>query len=119
MRKEKYGTSAISPELHGAGGSESEPQNRIGGQSERTCAALGLSPLFLKLVAYVDWQHLSGDRTYFRLVSEIAELLPNDEVALLARYFVPSIASWPIEAHRRVHLTVQSEKRGGAHVSGI
>lgn len=47
------------------------------------------SPLFLRLMATVDRRHLVVDKIYLRLVSEIAELLPDEEVALLALYFVP------------------------------
>ncbi len=119
MKKEKYRTSEILSDLYGAGGLERVPANNGGRQLESPGAALGLSPLFLKLIAYVDRRHLAGDRIYFRLVSEIAELLPDEEVAFLARYFVPPVTGQPRGVCRRMPLAARTPRKRDADVSRV
>lgn len=70
-----------------------------------------VSPLFAKLVATVDRRRLVLDRGYFKLVSEIAELLEDDEVALLALYLAPPLAiGLPAKEHR-LALSIMRERR--------
>ncbi len=62
---------------------------------ERSATALalqGASALLRKLIASVNRHRLATDRAYFGLVSEIAELLSDEEVAILALYFAPPLA---------------------------
>lgn len=51
-----------------------------------------VSDLLHKLLAKVNRERLATDHVYFGLVSEIAELLPDEEVAILALYFAPPLA---------------------------
>lgn len=50
------------------------------------------SALFRTLIANVNRRRLATDRSYFALVSVIAELLCDDEVAALALYLAPQLA---------------------------
>jgi len=50
------------------------------------------SALFRTLIANVNRRRMATDRTYFALVSVIAELLCDDEVAALALYLAPQLA---------------------------
>lgn len=50
------------------------------------------SDLLCKLLAKVNRERLATDHIYFGLVSEIAELLPDEEVAILTLYFAPPLA---------------------------
>lgn len=50
------------------------------------------SALFRTLIANVNRQRMATDRPYFALVSVIAELLCDDEVAALALYLAPPLA---------------------------
>ncbi|MGH6977422.1 MAG: hypothetical protein ACREED_10390 [Stellaceae bacterium] len=50
------------------------------------------SALFRTLIANVNRQRMATDRAYFALVSVIAELLCDDEVAALALYLAPQLA---------------------------
>lgn len=90
----------------------------FGGDLKSANAMLQLSPLFLKLIAYVDRRHLARDQLYFRLVSEIAELLPDGEIAFLARYFVPPVVPRPKIAPRRVRVAASRPTKRAVHASG-
>lgn len=50
------------------------------------------SALLCKLMANVNRYRLATDRVYFGLVSEIAELLSDDEAAILALHLAPPLA---------------------------
>lgn len=50
------------------------------------------STLFRTLIANVNHRRLATDRVYFALVSVIAELLCDEEVAALALYLAPPLA---------------------------
>ncbi len=50
------------------------------------------SALFRTLIANVNRRRLATDRVYFALVSVIAELLCDEEVAALALYLAPQLA---------------------------
>lgn len=49
--------------------------------------------LFRKLITNVNRQRLATDRAYYALVSAIAELLCDEEVAALAHYLAPQLAA--------------------------
>jgi hypothetical protein len=49
------------------------------------------SALFRTLIANVDRRRMATDRVYFALVSVIAELLCDEEVAELAYYLAPQL----------------------------
>lgn len=50
------------------------------------------SALFRTLIANVNRRRMATDRVYFALVSVIAELLCDEEVAALALYLAPQLA---------------------------
>jgi hypothetical protein len=71
----------------------------------------GVSPLFAKLICAVDQERLVLDSCYFKLVSEIAELLDDDEIALLALYLMPRLTlGLPSKTHR-LALSIMRERR--------
>lgn len=80
-----------------AGGIDGQSAGGDTGAAERD-RRIGPSPLFLRLMATVDLRHLVVDKIYLRLVSEIAELLPDEEIALLALYFAPPLG---VRFHRK------------------
>lgn len=76
-----------------------------------------VSRLFATLVSSVDRRRLAADRAYFALVSEIAELLSNDEVALLALYFAPPLAiGIPSREHQMALAIIRERRKGNHHV---
>lgn len=50
------------------------------------------SALFRTLIANINRRRMATDRAYFALVSVIAELLCDEEVAALALYLAPQLA---------------------------
>ncbi|HEX4195618.1 MAG TPA: hypothetical protein VHY80_21085 [Stellaceae bacterium] len=71
----------------------------------------GVSPLFAKLIRAIDQERFILDSRYFKLVSEIAELLEDDEIALLALYLMPPLAvGLPSKTHR-LALSIMRERR--------
>lgn len=93
----------ISAELLGSVGTGEIDGQSTGGDIEATerDRCTGPSPLFLRLMATVDLRHLVVNKIYLRLVSEIAELLPDEEIALLALYFAPPLR---VRFHRKNHV---------------
>lgn len=79
----------------------------------RETAAPNGSPLFSKLVTSVNRRRLLLDRRYFQLVSEIAELLCDEEVALLALYLAPPLAVGLPSKERRLALSIMRKRRRG------
>jgi hypothetical protein len=74
------------------------------------------SPLFTRLMTSVNRRRLVLDRCYFQLVSEIAELLSDEEVALLALYLAPPLAvGLPAKEHRLALSIMRNRRKGMAH----
>lgn len=74
------------------------------------------SPLFTRLMTSVNRRRLGLDRCYFQLVSEIAELLSDEEVALLALYLAPPLTvGVPSEEHRLALSIMRERRKGMAH----
>jgi hypothetical protein len=71
------------------------------------------SPLFTRLISSVNRRRLLLDRCYFQLVSEIAELLSDDEVALLALYLAPPLAVGIRSREQRLALSIMRKRRKG------
>jgi hypothetical protein len=75
--------------------------------------AASASPLFTRLMTSVNRQRLLLDRCYFQLVSEIAELLSDEEVALLALYLAPPLAAGTPSREHRLALSIMRRRRKG------
>jgi hypothetical protein len=74
------------------------------------------SPLFTRLTTIVNRRRLVLDRCYFQLVSEIAELLSDEEVALLALYLAPPLTvGVPSREHRLALSIMRKRRKGMAH----
>lgn len=74
------------------------------------------SPLFTRLINSVNRKRLLLDRCYFQLVSEIAELLSDEEVALLALYLAPPLAvGLPSREHRLARSIMRKRTKGKTH----
>lgn len=71
------------------------------------------SPLFTRLMTSVNRRRLLLDRCYLQLVSEIAELLSDEEVALLALYLAPPLAVGIPSRERRLALSIMRNRRRG------
>jgi hypothetical protein len=79
----------------------------------REAATPKASPLFSKLMTSVNRRRLLLDRCYFQLVSEIAELLCDEEVALLALYLAPPLAVGIPSKERRLALSIMRNRKKG------
>jgi hypothetical protein len=78
--------------------------------------AASTSPLFTRLMTSVNRRRLLLDRCYFQLVSEIAELLSDEEVALLALYLAPPLAvGIPSKEHRLALSIIRRQRKGMPH----
>lgn len=74
------------------------------------------SRLFATLISNVDRRRLFVDHMYFNLVSDIAELLSDEEIALLALYFAPPLAiGVPSREHRLAVSIMRGRKSGKRH----
>jgi hypothetical protein len=79
----------------------------------RDTAVPTASLLFSKLATSVNRRRLLLDRSYFQLVSEIAELLCDEEVALLALYLAPPLAVGLPSKEHRLALSIMRKRRKG------
>jgi hypothetical protein len=100
----------------GHGAPPSMPQSDFVATDTAPSKAASVSPLFTRLIASVNRQRLVLDRSYFQLVSEIAELLSDEEVALLALYLAPPLAvGIPSTEHRMALSIMRRRRKGVAH----